>query len=322
MRANPLMNREALSQEERSYLLGLYLADGWVSRQSKGSLIVTFSLQGNEEAIVDRVAALMRRANLKPHVGRWFDNCILVYACCKNLCDFFPDKEGLSRDKAARQRFFDNNNLLRDFANRVAFCAGLLDGDGWCKAYLLKGRKPGRRSFEYILIKWGFSQLSYPFLIPLFQGFLESLAPNSTNIGYIRHVGYETVRYVRINKRAREALLQAGVAVWSWKATEFQNVVSEFHAKRDRERTDAMEKAVGGDIKLVDVARMLGVSCHTPYQRYRYGSLNARLVHVRKGRPQKYLVIPREEVERLMKRKSQYQKERISMQARSYQQEG
>jgi hypothetical protein len=296
MPVNPLMNPDAMSEEERSYLLGLYLADGWVSKSSKGSYIVTFALQGNERAVVERVIGLMKRADLKPRVGRWFENCILVYACCRNLYDFFPDKERLLCDETERRKFFEDNNLLNRLDNHVAFCAGLLDGDGWCKAYVER-RKHGKRGYKCISVKWGFSQLKLPFLIPLFQDFVESLASGSASIGYIRHKEGGTVKYVRVKLRGREALLQAGIATWSWKATEYKRIISVLIEERERERAEEMKRAVGIDMKLVDVAKMLGIEHNALYQRHRYGSLSARLVHVGKGRG--FLVVPRDEVERL-----------------------
>lgn len=300
MHCNPLMESDALSEGERSYLLGLYLTDGWISRISKGSYMITFALQGNEGTVAERVIGLMRRAGLRPRVGRWFENCILVYACSRNLCDFFPDKERLLCDEVRRKRFFEDSNLLDKLENRVAFCAGLLDGDGWCKAYLLEGQESGGRSFKYVSVKWGFSQLKYPYLIPMFQDFIESLALGSTSIGYIRHKERGTVTYVRVNLRGREALLQAGIAAWSWKAAEYKRTILGLIEERDRERAEELKKAVGGDMRLLDLAKMLGVESNTLYQRRRYGSLSARLVHVGRGRG--YLVIPRDEVERLKRK--------------------
>lgn len=169
---NPLMNIGALTQEEGSYLLGLYSADGSLPKSSKRSYIVVFAFQGNEGEIVDRVVELFRRANLKPYVHRRH-NYIVAYSISTNLNKFFPSKKALLRNKETRMKFFQDNNLLLSLESRLAFCAGLLDGDGSCKAYQYEREKKSR--FKSISIQWHFSQHKYPFLIPLFQELVEFL---------------------------------------------------------------------------------------------------------------------------------------------------
>ncbi|WXG43942.1 MAG: hypothetical protein WED04_07925 [Promethearchaeati archaeon SRVP18_Atabeyarchaeia-1] len=139
MRLNPLMNVDALTGQERSYLSGLFFADGCLSRdkrlQEQPIRCVAYSLQGNEEELAHRVIAIMERAMLKPHLYRAKDkDCLYVVASCTNLGEFFPSKETILADGEARRKFFEDGNLVFDLGNRVAFCAGLPDGDGTCEA--------------------------------------------------------------------------------------------------------------------------------------------------------------------------------------------
>jgi hypothetical protein len=159
MNQNPPMNFSNLTQGERSYVLGLYFADGCLSKQGKGvkSYQLYFSLQGNEAEMASSLVRILKKGGLKPHTYRrrtMGGSCILVEAYCSNLADLFPDKEQLLRDEKKRAVFFQKNGLLTNLENRVAFTAGLMDGDGSCKAYLDRQKSV----FGQIHVEWVFSE--------------------------------------------------------------------------------------------------------------------------------------------------------------------
>jgi hypothetical protein len=259
MDINPLMDLNDLTNGERGYLLGLYLSDGCLQKRSKRSYRVTFHLQGNEGKIANRVGELLRRANMKPSVSySKGENCIVVGASSRNLNEFFPNKDALKYDEQGRERFFDENGF-HGVQNGVPFCAGLLDGDGTCRAYCYQWRhRKTAGSFGSIRVRWKFSQNKLPFLIDFLHEFLESLAPNSTCIASCFHVNTgRSERLVRFSNSGRKTLLEAGVGKWSWKAAECELKVSQLLKEKQKRKTDWIVRSKGEGERLVDVAYLV-----------------------------------------------------------------
>jgi hypothetical protein len=227
---------DALSSAEWSYLLGLFLADGYSDTNPRIQLYrVRFLLQGDEGDIASRVVGLLRRVGCNPRVERQKGKDMLVVRVySKVLLSFLPDKKTL-RGGAASERFLLERRL-HDPANALPFCAGLMDGDGTCRARPCRSRArvrqpcPGR--FE---VYWRFTQTKLPFLRRFFEGFVESLAPGSTGRSY-RNGRWEDVR---VNEAGREALRRAGFELWSLKAAESFQQVSRLRAEQTRLREAA-----------------------------------------------------------------------------------
>nr|MDO8098988.1 hypothetical protein [Candidatus Njordarchaeota archaeon] len=301
---NPPMNADALTREERSYLLGLYLTDGYLSKEGKNESRekIYYFLQANEGEIAGRVVSLLRKASLKPHIG-YYGNTVRVFASSANLDKFFPNKAALLEDVSARRRFFEENGLLSSLENRVAFCAGLLDGDGSCKAHLSKPY-PAKKNKNLSCVgaynvAWFFCQIKYPFLLNYFHEFAESLATESSGFAY-RKGALEAIYF---RKRGMEALLKAGIANWSWKvrkcAESISKLVEERRRVREKENLERAKKVGEIGMKLRDVAKMFSLRTRQLQKWYRRGSLRATLL--REGTGLGYLVVPWGEIERLRK---------------------
>ncbi|WXG46065.1 MAG: hypothetical protein WED05_05285 [Candidatus Atabeyarchaeum deiterrae] len=299
---NPPMDPMALSQEERSYLLGLYLTDGHACKEgrkeSRGKIYYFF--QPNEGEIAERVVKLLARASLKPHVYH-YGNTIRVAASSKNLDEFYPDKAALSEDASARRRFFEGNDLVSNLQSRIAFCAGLLDGDGTCKARFHKVPPANRNKrlsrIGCFHIQWSFYQIKYHFLVHYFRDFVESLAPDS--IGFAYREGMLEATYIR--RRGREALIKAGIANWSWKVRKciesIPKLLEERRRVREKEELERAKEIGEVGMKLKDVAKTLGLQRKLLAKWHCRGAFCATLV--REGTGIGYLVIPWEEVKRL-----------------------
>ncbi len=317
--ANPLMNINASTPQERSYLLGLFLTDGYLDEGRKGSHEqVTYALQGNEGEIANRVTTFLERCCLKPRTYH-YGNMIAVTASCTNLSEFLPDKETLLKDCDARRRFFERNDLLFNLGNRVAFCGGLIDGDGSCRARLQNQKGGGSRCLGTLVVNWSLYQVKYPYLLDFFHEFVDSLAPNSTC--FVRRKvrqkkGEEEptkttgkiVFGAYVNRAGREALLRAGIAGWSWKVSKCMDSVFALIQEREKERVKRVKSVMSeGGMKLVDVAKMLGMSSTTLRDWHKCGKIHANLVcvgGVQAGR-RKFFVIPKVEVENLKRRKEE-----------------
>jgi excisionase family DNA binding protein len=207
------MNVNVLTKAKRSYLIGLYLADGSLSKQRNRSFRLCYALQGNEGVIANRVITLLERSGLRPHLYRHKDrNDIMLYASSVNLNDFFPDKRVLLDHDHVNRRILGENKLL-GVEDWVPFLAGLLDGDGHC---LVSWRK--KRGFRTIdQWRWGFTQRKYMFLVEYVKRFIESIAPRGMSIR-VEHSGKARLSF---NKSGINALLDAGIADHSWKATQW-----------------------------------------------------------------------------------------------------
>ncbi|WXG43943.1 MAG: helix-turn-helix domain-containing protein [Promethearchaeati archaeon SRVP18_Atabeyarchaeia-1] len=95
----------------------------------------------------------------------------------------------------------------------------------------------------------------------------------------------------------RQALLGAGIAKWSWKVGTWMKSFSAISDAKCEERAAREKLAENGGLKLVDVAKKLGVRPSILHRMYWSGRLQAELVRERAGIGR--LVIPRNEAERL-----------------------
>jgi hypothetical protein len=349
------MRVDALSAEERAYLLGLYFADASLAGHGR---YLMFNLQGNETPIADRVVGLFRRTGLSPSLyyktGRKGGQ-ILVYVPALNLLSFLPDKNeflSLRIDNASVRSLLFAERLLSDKRVIIPFIAGLIDGDGSCKASYAR-----RCIFGNLKVEFLFTQKKFPFLVDYVAWYVNSIARRGASI--VR--GTKGSRVVSINRSGREALIREGIGEWSVKVPicereieEVRRVISDLRSRfltvtqaarrlglsagrvrglcyrgvlrcllicgrekspralsrnysriipveeveRVGERLREVERVKRGGERLVDVSRMLHIPDTTLYGWYKSGWLKA--VMVRDGRS-RYLVIPREEVDRLKK---------------------
>lgn len=366
------LNVSALSVEEWNYLRGLFLADGsswiskWISKDNvnshRESHCVKFCFSGNdyEKASVCRVLEMLGRIGLKARAVRDpRKNMISVLITSKSLRLFLPDKKVLKSDIAERERFFEENKLL-DVELGVPFVAGLLDGDGYCGVSIIR---PGRNFFQEVnKWTWSFSQRRYLFLIDYMKKFVSSIAMDSVHTKKVRSNGVVTICVRRLGI---EALLDAGIAKYSWRVATWLSKVVEAQSERmsyydvghvrrvlgvscqvvrnwlksgkishlrgrsmTRKSTslshyyipvedvtkfserflsekETFERVKREGMKLVDVAKALGVPRKKLGDWFRSGKLRATLVRESGSRGGwKYLVIPSDEVERLKMRRA------------------
>lgn len=296
---------EALSSEEWSYLRGLFLTDGscYIGRgANRGRYEVRFSLDGRfEEELALRIAELLRRAGLNPFTVRdsvRHSICVCVHS--KALAAFFPNKRVLSVEGVeGGKRFLKENRLLGSVDLGVAFVAGLLDGDGRCRVSV----RTAGGSVIAVSQSWSFSQVSYPFLADYVERFVESLASGGVHRGVYDDSGLVEV-YIR--KCGKEALLDAGIAKYSWKVTRCLSKVAEAEGRCFRYYT-----AKGA-------ARMLGVNPQTVNKWLRTGEMRYIKEKCREGvgdRRALWFRIPVEEVERFKEKLRQQEEAAVKAEA-------
>nr|MDO8097916.1 hypothetical protein [Candidatus Njordarchaeota archaeon] len=326
-RINPLMDISGLSGEERSYLLGVYLTDGNLRRSGTNGGEVRFFLQWNEGDIAEKVALLLRKSNLvvrTKHLssrsvkarGRGSKNgkgLIAVFACSTNLDGFFPDKKRLLSNETMKTQFFRKNDLSVSLMNRVAFCGGLLDGDGTCNVHLDRSHIHGRAGVGKIHVRWAFCQLTFSFLRKWFQEFVESLAPNSTRVDHDDELGDVAVR---VGRKGRDALLSAGIARYSWKVSAYVVSYKKLLESVRNARIMRNKKVRAVGLELVRVANILGIHPTTLLRFRRRGELRAKSIE--NGRGRMCFVVPWDEVERLKTRRDEIDRERSERAERNW----
>ncbi|WXG46244.1 MAG: helix-turn-helix domain-containing protein [Candidatus Atabeyarchaeum deiterrae] len=354
---------EALSPAERAYLLGLYLADGRADvtnlRNDYRGYRVRLFLQWNEEKIGEKVVEMLRRTGLNAHFDRpeqRVDRMVTVLAYSKVLFDFLPNAKALLDDVAVRNTFFEMNRLF-EVENAIPFLSGLLDGDGFCGASVR--REYGLRSVRK---EWYFTQTRYPFLVDYVKCFVVSLAANSVGVAEVSNGG----KRVRFRRSGMQALLDAGIAKYSWKIQKMLEVIAAIqrdaerfytvgevakmlgvspglvlrwvktnrlgHLKRSKialgktkpdkthlwhyipaneverlregvtKNREEIERIKKDGMKLLDAARALRISPNTMRGWYRRGELRATLIHEPTWKGRGYLVISKNEVQKLKKR--------------------
>jgi hypothetical protein len=277
---------DALSADEWSYLFGLFLADGYRGSFYHGRAYQGgFFLQENEKELAERVVALLRRAGLRPRLtkskkSRMFE--VLVYSVA--LLVLLPDGWSLTDDVPLRERFFEENNLL-NIQSGMPFLAGLLDGDGYCGATLVKS--DWAKNCVYGVVDqwhWVFTQSKFPFLVDYVERFLGIVAPEGKFHVYERAGGFgkSLTYYMYFTKPVISSLLRAGIVEYSWKATRWQRKIAELRSKRD------------SYYRLSEAARVLHVNRKTMWRWLRAGK-------VRYVRRSDWFYIPASEVERLKK---------------------
>lgn len=148
-------------------------------------------------------------------------NMITVATCSRSLFDFLPDKKSLKKDAGTRKRFLEENNLF-GIEGGIPFLAGLLDGDGSCQVNIQKYYFHSVRPW-----RWSLIQSSYPFLVDFVEKFVNSLVPKSVTVT-VRSNG---PREAWIHKSGINALLDAGIARYSWKVAQWSQKMTEAQCK-------------------------------------------------------------------------------------------
>nr|MDO8100778.1 hypothetical protein [Candidatus Njordarchaeota archaeon] len=350
----------SLSSEEKNYIFGLFFTDGYscihklgVKKSSLAYDVWFYFDSDKEQELAFRLADLLKKSGLNPHV--WKDahrRMMNVHTSSKSLLHFLPDKEVLRDDNMLRERFSKENSLL-NLEGGLPFVAGLLDGDGYCMVRVARGRRYFGEVHRWV---WVFSQYKYLFLADYFKRFVDSLAPGSTRT-YRQANG---VVNIRVLKSGITALLNAGIAKYSWKVAQWLRRANEAKIERrsyynpgevaralgisyisvwrrlkagkikyrrgivarkgkphslsihyisaeeverlrrlvDREREIMKRVKEEGGMRLVDLAKTLGLARQTLHKQYQHGKLRATMV--REG-GHRYLLVPRDEAENLQK---------------------
>jgi hypothetical protein len=226
------MNVDKLTREERSYLLGLFLTDGSMFRRGKRHCDVHLWLQRNEMELANRVATMLKSADLVPHIYEYSrkKRFVALAVSSNNLDSFFPDKKILLCDDKVMQKFFDEN-ALSTIQCGVPFIAGLLDGDGYCRASL-----DGRWFRSIRLWGWELSQYRLVFLVHYLKRSVELIAPDSVTI---KTYASGRVR-ASIRKDGIVALMSKGIADYSFKVARWlearlrlENVRTKYYSTRE-----------------------------------------------------------------------------------------
>lgn len=226
-----VMKIDALSAEERLYILGFFLADGssWIESASgmRRGRRVEFHFSGNEEDLSCRIASYLRRAGLAPRVKRYSQkNMITLLVYSRSFAEFLPDKKALREDAEVREKLLVENKLFTvEFG--IPFIAGLLDGDGSCETSVIRNRCYFGHVNQY---KWSFSQSKYPFLVDYMMKFVGSLPSASKSV----HVRAPPNRAMTVNiyRCGIKALMDAGISRHSWKVVAWLKKVAEIRSKR------------------------------------------------------------------------------------------
>nr|MDO8098254.1 LAGLIDADG family homing endonuclease [Candidatus Njordarchaeota archaeon] len=246
----------ALCREEWGYVLGLFLADGCAIRKTRYG--VRFALQADEMDIAGRLVEMLGRLGLKPSVRVGPQGMRMVEVCVhsKILVMRLPGKRRLVEDVAYRERFFEEWGL---FATEVAvaFIAGLIDGDGYCRVEDDRRRLGSlRRGSGMSKWTWTFSQSKLPFLVDYVLRVLGSIVSSNSVSVYGREpgrgsYGRKRIYEVRFRKSGARALLERGIAKYSLKVARWEKEVAELAAEWESERHYTAS----------EVARIASVDC-------------------------------------------------------------
>jgi hypothetical protein len=281
---------DALSAEEWSYLFGLFLADG-----SRGSFYGgrayqgCFFLQGDEQELAERVMCLLERAGLCPKLivsseSRMFE--VRFYSV--ELLELLPDGWSMIGDSSLRDRFFESNALLT-VSGGIPFLAGLLDGDGYCGANLIKS--PWAKRCIYGVVNqwhWAFVQSKFVFLIGYVRKFIRIVSPKGGLYVRMGRDGFDGGRvgyHISFGKPIISALLGAGISGYSWKVARWLSRVSELQRSRS------------SYYRLSEAAQVLHVNRKTLWRWLKAGK-------VRYLRRSQWFYIPASEVQRLKKQRA------------------
>ncbi len=284
-----VMNIDALLDDERAYLLGLYLTDGYVGRQSKSTERFELGLAGDEVEIACRVAGVLRRCGLNPHVyllrsGRF----IVVHASGANLSSFFPSKAEVESSRGTSVFGWVSSHGLE-----VPFIAGLVDGDG---SATVKVRFPHGSFFGKLQVQVAFAQYTFQFLVEFVYKYVNSLVTGGASLLADREALSGRGKRVCILSRGRDALLAQGVAHWSFK---FARLVARLQEiEKERAASDLRSKFV----TMSEAARRLELSVSTIFRWCESGKLKSMsLRNLGSKHRSAFRLVPVEEVERLKK---------------------
>jgi hypothetical protein len=231
------MDVSKISSEERAYLLGLYLTDGYMNKRRKSTREIGFCLQGNEGEIANRVAELFSRSGLVPRTYQLYNgNQLRVVVVGANLLSFLPDKDELlhlSIDDATVKKFISTERLDGDFG--IPFIGGLLDGDGCCSADYYTNRKC---IFGFVCKRWSFAQTKFPFLVDFIASYACNLVRDGVSLTLSRH---SEKRLAWILESGRKAFVHAGIAKWSVKVARYQTRVEEISKVKSNDRSSFLK---------------------------------------------------------------------------------
>jgi hypothetical protein len=209
------MNLSRLLSEEKAYLLGIYLADGYMRKRHKPTHELRIHLQGNEMEIADKIINMFRRSGLNPRLEknpREYELTVIVTAT--NLVSLFPEKKKLFSLPASRlRRWAIREHLYGDLG--IPFIAGLLDGDGSCYVGY------DRSSLLNLTVKWSLFQSNCQFLSVYLKEHVNKLVLGGSTLAQIKSRGRKEGAMVTILKSGREVLLRNGIAKWSFKVNRF-----------------------------------------------------------------------------------------------------
>jgi hypothetical protein len=258
------------------------LTDGSLYRQWRSCWRVSFYLAGNEGELVEKVSGYLRLFGWKPEVRPPVKcNYFTVRVSGSRSTPPFPDKKQFLSPDFDVWAWLSGEGL--DGKLSVPFVAGLLDGDGYCRASF-----HGRGAFGHVDARWSFTQKNYPFLAEFLLRYLGGVSPRSS----VEAKGRRGVHEVLVLSAGRRALLERGIAKWSFKVAKF---LDGFEVLKRR-----VEEARSRFLTPNQVAKKLHVDCTTVLRWCRLGFV--KHVEVRgaccKARHYKCL-IPVEEVQRL-----------------------
>jgi hypothetical protein len=143
-----------------SYLLGMYLGDGWVGRAGRSTRLMLSLDSRYPEIVEDTIAAAQLagphcRIKVRPHPQ---DACLIVYSYGPHWVDAFP--------QAGPGRKHERPIVLADWQREVVdrhpkqFLRGLIHSDGCRTVNRFKTKLPSGRVAEYEYPRYFFSNLS------------------------------------------------------------------------------------------------------------------------------------------------------------------
>ena len=148
------------SGDSYSYLLGMYLGDGWVGAAGRSARL-TFTLDTRYPGIIRATAAAMQDAapehvvKVMPHRE---DACVVVYCYAPHWLAAFP-QAGPGRKHERRIVLADWQREIVD-AHPRPFVRGLIHSDGCRSVNRFKTTLPSGRVGEYAYPRYFFSNLS------------------------------------------------------------------------------------------------------------------------------------------------------------------
>jgi hypothetical protein len=256
----------SISDEDKAYLLGLYLTDGCAYAWKDGEVLrnywVAFFLQGDQEEVAEKVMRTLERLGLNPRIDvalslRSNRNMISVVVWSKALYEFLPQKKALLGDAALRERFFRVNGFFR-VKDGIPFLAGLLDGDGSCRVHVDR-----KSCFLGGVKKWGWylgQCKKNVYLVEYTKKFVCSLASDENAVKLL-HICNGAI-YASFCKSGVLTVLRSGIERYSWKAARWSEKVAEVQRERGKYLT------VG------QAAKLLGLSYCVMWSRIREGVLH------------------------------------------------